>query len=163
MKRFLTLTAIALCLVACKKEGNGSGKGYTKDDLGSTSWQGSAQTETTDEIRELNCTLQLWEDGKADLNYTYSMESKSFFLDKYQLEGTWSLKKGKLALRFDKETYGNIKDLPWNLTGKFLDDPTADPQRMTLEIPDKGSVLLIRKKLTKYTELPLEPSGPEGE
>ena len=156
MRKFFAIAAMLLCLVACKKEGNDNGndKGYTADDLGSTSWQGMLKIETTTEVEAVeDCVLQLWEGGTADLSYTYSFMSKAMFIDMVKLTGTWSLKKGNLALRFNEAESGNIKDLPWNLTGVFLDEPAEEYQRMTLEIPDFGSVILKRYKLIKLPEV----------
>ena len=149
MKKILALTAFVLCLVACKKEG----KGYTVEDLGSTAWKAQIVKDTESESSNYQCTIQLWEDGKADLIQSYSpklvLDSKAIILMIDNLSGTWTLSKGKLKVMLDKQEEGNVTDLPWNLTGTFLDTPSSDEQRMTMSIPGRGSVIFTRSKLTK--------------
>lgn len=159
MKRLITLAALVLSIVACKKEAPASN--YTADNLGSTYWDGMDKTENVQEAKELSCELYLYEEGKAELSFTYSRMTKAMFIEMAKLSGTWSVKNGKLALRLTKDENDMVDDLPWTLTGLFLDEPTDEVERMMLEIPNRGTVLLIGHKFIKIP-IPLEPDPLEG-
>ncbi len=159
MKKLITLAALVLSIVACKKEAPASN--YTADDLGSTIWGGESKIENVLESKELSCEIYLYEEGKTEMNFSYSMMTKAMFIETAKLSGTWSVKNGKLALRLTKDENDMINDLPWTLTGLFLGEPTDDVKKMMLEIPDRGSVLLIGHKFIKIP-IPLEPDPLEG-